>query len=426
MHDTQIAARGLTFDALVDGPDDGPLLLLLHGLPRNRWEWHHQIPAMAELGFRVVAPDLRGFCAGARPEGVEAYHVDEYANDALAIADALGHAGRPFHLMGTSIGSVIAWWLAAKHPDRIATLVGINIPHPGALAKGRSATAATDDSQSSKLGYMDDAAKPGNERTVFEAMLATQGVSDEESEPYRTALDSDEALRAVYHWYRAVPMWMRERLDPVPQPTLFIWPTGSANVAGASIEANADFVTGPYRLEIVENVHQPALQAAPERVTPLLLEHLREHALPAPFVPPDFVAPRALVCDDFRLEPLGPEHNERDHQAWMTSVDHIRSTPGFPDGNWPSPMSLADNLADLERHAHDFVQRRGFTYTVLDDADDVIGCLYIYPSRDPAYGASVSSWVRVSHAHLDRPLWQAVTDWLATDFPFDTVDYDPR
>ena len=71
--------------------------------------------------------------------------------------------------------------------------------------------------------------------------LTSQGGSPEESETYRTALDSDEALRAVYRYYRAIPLWMRERLDPVPMPTLFIWPTGSENVASASIEANANW-----------------------------------------------------------------------------------------------------------------------------------------------------------------------------------------
>ena len=70
---------------------------------------------------------------------------------------------------------------------------------------------------------------------------------------------------------------MRERLDPVPMPTMFIWPTGSTNVASASIEANAKWVKGPYRLEIVKDVHQPVLQAAPERMNRLLLEHLSEH-----------------------------------------------------------------------------------------------------------------------------------------------------
>jgi pimeloyl-ACP methyl ester carboxylesterase len=278
MKEIEIEARGMTFQALADGPEDGPLLLLLHGLPRNRWEWHHQIPAMAERGFRAVAPDLRGFCPGARPEGVEAYHLKEYAQDIIEIADVLGDTGHPFHLMGTSIGATMAWWLAAKHSDRIATLVCINIPHPGALAAGRSNTRTKTEGQKQKFNYLQEAAREGSERKMFEAMLATQGVSAEESEPYRKALESDEALRAVYNYYRAIPLWMKERLDPVAMPTMFIWPTGSQNVASASIEANSNWVKGPYRLEIVEDVHQPVLQAAPERMTPLLLEHLAEHA----------------------------------------------------------------------------------------------------------------------------------------------------
>jgi pimeloyl-ACP methyl ester carboxylesterase len=274
----EITARGMTFQALADGPEDGPLLMLLHGLPRNRWEWHHQIPAMADMGFRAVAPDLRGFCPGARPEGVENDHLDEYAQDILAIAEALGNEDRAFHLMGTSIGANMAWWLAARYSHRVATLVCINIPHPGALATGRSKTAKSTEGQDKKFNYIAQAAKEGNERKMFEGMLAVQGASPEESEPYRTALESDEALRAVYNFYRAIPLWMKERLDPVPMPTTFIWPKGSTNVASASIDANANWVKGPYRLEIVENVHQPALQAAPERMTSLLLKHLAEHA----------------------------------------------------------------------------------------------------------------------------------------------------
>jgi hypothetical protein len=160
----------------------------------------------------------------------------------------------------------------------VATLVCINIPHPGALAEGRSKTGNSTEGQNSKFNYIRESAREGNERKMFEAMLAAQGVSPEESEPYRKALDSDAALRAVYNYYRAIPLWMKERLEPVPMPTMFIWPTGSTNVASASIEANANWVKGPYRLEIVEEIHQPALQADPVRMTRLLLEHLAEHA----------------------------------------------------------------------------------------------------------------------------------------------------
>jgi hypothetical protein len=116
-----------------------------------------------------------------------------------------------------------------------------------------------------------------------------------------------------------------------------------------------------------------------------------------PFVPTDFEPPTALVGDQFRLEPLGPQHNDADHAAWMSTIAHVRSTPGFPDGNWPPPegMSLDRNLDDLRRHAADFEARTGFTFTVLDPiAGDVIGCVYLYPSESPHADVTVQSWVR--------------------------------
>jgi pimeloyl-ACP methyl ester carboxylesterase len=275
----EIEARGLTFTALADGPEDGPLLILLHGLPRNSWEWHHQIPPMAEMGFRTLAPDLRGFCPGASPEGVENYHLKEYAQDILEIADALGGAGVPFHLMGTSIGANVAWWIAAKNPTRVKTLACLNIPHQGAFVEAASKSEANSEEQKEKFDYFNDSRKENNEREMFRRMLEVQNLPLEETEPYRKALDSDEALRTVYNFYRAIPLWQRERLEPVPMPTLFIWPPGSGNISRASAEANANQVTGPYRFEILEDVHQPILQAAPEILTKMLLEHLAEHAM---------------------------------------------------------------------------------------------------------------------------------------------------
>jgi hypothetical protein len=90
-------------------------------------------------------------------------------------------------------------------------------------------------------------------------------------------------------------------------------------------------------------------------------------------------------------------------------------------------MTADENRADLERHAEDFRTRRGFTYTVLDPSSrDVIGCVYIYPARDTPHDTHVLSWVRESHAQLDVPLWQAVSEWLAADWPFGDVRYAPR
>src|SRR5262249_28207258 len=141
------------------------------------------------------------------------------------------------------------------------------------------------------------------------------------------------------------------------------------------------------------------------------------------FVPPEFSAPTEMTFGDLRLVPLGPQHNEADYAAWTSSMDHIRATPGFPDGSWPRPMELADNLRDLERHAADFRARRGFTYTVLDSDGVVVGCLYIYPSKKDDVDARVQSWVRADRSDRDRPLYEAVRAWLASDWPFAAIDY---
>jgi hypothetical protein len=148
------------------------------------------------------------------------------------------------------------------------------------------------------------------------------------------------------------------------------------------------------------------------------------------FVPDDFAVPERLLTGEFRLAPLGPQHNEADYAAWTASIDHIRGTPGFSDGSWPHEMSLDDNLRDLERHAQDFAKRRGFTYTVLSaGTGDVIGCVYIYPERGDAGGrrrASVQSWVRADCAALDPVLHDAVLAWVERDWPFDSIKYASR
>jgi hypothetical protein len=148
-----------------------------------------------------------------------------------------------------------------------------------------------------------------------------------------------------------------------------------------------------------------------------------------PFVPEHLEVPRELSARGFHLVPLGPEHNEADHAAWSSSIDHIRATPGFTGRDWPRPMSLEQNRDDLERHAADFAARSGFTYSVLDDAGTVIGCVYIYPpqSAEPdGADADVRSWVSAAHADLDADLYRVVRDWLADTWPFATVRYASR
>lgn len=166
---------------------------------------------------------------------------------------------------------------------------------------------------------------------------------------------------------------------------------------------------------------------------------------PSAFVPADFEPPGSwsvrgpamggLPDGDgaehlvrFRLEPLGPEHNERDYRAWTSSIAHIRASPGFAERRWPHDMTLEENADDLREHAADFAARRGFTYTVLDPGGDVVGCVYIYPDdggpdNDGPHDAQVRSWVRADHAEVDPVLRAAVAAWLRRDWPFRSVAY---
>ena len=273
MNRIQIKARGFIFDAVSDGPEDGPLLLLLHGTARTSWEWHHQQPKLAEAGFRTVALDMRGYSPGARPEGKRAYVIDEYVKDTLAIADELGWADRPFHLMAISIGSTTAWTLAANYPKRVATLACLNQPHPMAIVEVMSTKAAN--KQRDGYSYFAEFVKKGKELENFEGILERSGLPAEELAPYRAALNSEEALRAVFNWYRVIQVRARK---PVVVPTLYVWPRNIGNVSQEAAEANAHYVTGPYRFEILEKARNYSLQMEPEKITLLLLEHLAEHA----------------------------------------------------------------------------------------------------------------------------------------------------
>ena len=153
------------------------------------------------------------------------------------------------------------------------------------------------------------------------------------------------------------------------------------------------------------------------------------------FVPVDFAVPDGLTAEEFRLEPLGPRHNAADYAAWTASIGHIQATPGFAGTGWPHEMSLAENRRDLERHAQDFAERRGFTYTVLSTSTgEVIGCVYICRCAAKARAAPArvssmppwSSWVRADRAALDPVLYRTVRAWLERDWPFDSIEYAPR
>lgn len=179
------------------------------------------------------------------------------------------------------------------------------------------------------------------------------------------------------------------------------------------------------RQELGVGGHPRAQVGVPGAIEPWVEQGVRINSMEVPFVPPSFEVPLGFAWSGFHLEPLGERHNDRDHAAWMSSIDHIRSTPGFsleekPD--WPVAMTLEANLKDLVRHAKDFEERRGFTFSILD-RDEVIGCIYIYPDRRSNHDAVVTSWVHEGRAEADGEVRQALSTWIDEAWPFSNAYY---
>src|SRR5215813_10179926 len=139
---TGITTRlGLTFTADSAGPAGGALVLLLHGFPESRHSWRAALPVLAAAGYRAVAPDQRGYSPGARPDpgDLANYAFDKLVNDAVEIADAAGHQGKRFHLVGHDWGGQVAWGVADRHPERLASLTILSRPHPAAFIRALQA-----------------------------------------------------------------------------------------------------------------------------------------------------------------------------------------------------------------------------------------------------------------------------------------------
>jgi RimJ/RimL family protein N-acetyltransferase len=147
-----------------------------------------------------------------------------------------------------------------------------------------------------------------------------------------------------------------------------------------------------------------------------------------PLVPHDFVVPNRLATELFVLEPLELRHNEADRAAWTSSIEHIRSTPGFAGRAWPhAPVSLRENALSISKHLAHAERRVRFTYAVIEaESGTVIGSVYLYPPRRPGHDVDVRSWVSTRYRDLDAPLYSAVRSWLQEAWPFRHPDYAER
>ncbi len=221
---------GVTLHAVADGPASGPVVLLLHGFPEFWYGWHRQIEPLAATGFRVVVPDQRGYNLSSKPSGVAAYALTELVSDVIAIADQLGQ--EKIFLAGHDWGAAVAWSAALLHPQRIAKLVVLNVPHPSVMRKFLS----THPRQFLRSWYMFFFQLPWLPEALFSAFDFRVGsrsilrssrpgtFSAEDLAQYRSAWSQPGALTAMIHWYRALfRTRVRFQDKTVRVPTRVLW-----------------------------------------------------------------------------------------------------------------------------------------------------------------------------------------------------------
>jgi pimeloyl-ACP methyl ester carboxylesterase len=279
MQTTQIPVGELVFDAVVEGPPDGPLVLLLHGFPQTSWSWRQVWPALAAAGYRVVAPDQRGYSPGARPREVDAYRMHHLVGDVLGMLDHLG--AEQADVVGHDWGAAVAWQLGARFPERLRTLSAVSVPHPLAFVDALR----TDPDQRARSQYMRDWQAVGEtERMMLDGGLEQVfgGIPGVAVDRYLAVLREPGALTAALSWYRAQSRADVDGLAPVPVPTLHVWSDRDPALGGVATRATAPHVTGPYRLEVLSGVSHWVPEEAPERLSALLLQHLESAAPPAP------------------------------------------------------------------------------------------------------------------------------------------------
>ncbi len=261
----------------------GPLVVLLHGFPEFWYSWRHQIPALAAAGFRVLAPDLRGYNESDKPAGVASYCLPLLAADVAALVSHAGAARA--HVVGHDWGGAIAWWLAMHRPEVVARLAVLNAPHPAALLRELRTLR-----QLLRSWYVFFFQLPwlpewllsagGHarlERTLRREPLRPGAFTEEDIRRYKEALSRPGALTAALNYYRAAFRHPAEAraTRPIQAPALLIWGEHDRYLGQRLTEGLEPWAPG-LRVERLPEASHWVQNDAPERVNRLLIEFLRD------------------------------------------------------------------------------------------------------------------------------------------------------
>ncbi len=248
---TEFSRGPFTFDVIDSGPEGGEPVVLLHGFPQRATAWNQVSEHLHAEGLRTYALDQRGYSPRARPTSRFDYRVSELVADVVELIDQIG---RPVHLVGHDWGAIVAWEVAGRHPDRLASLTAVSVPHAGAFKRALATS-----SQGAKSWYMAMFQLPVvperilSDRSTAEKFLRGGGMTAEMFEDYMTNIVQDGALRGGIGYYRSLPLSMSEGMGRMTRvPTTFVWSDRDAFLGRKGAEDTRKWVTADYRFAIIE------------------------------------------------------------------------------------------------------------------------------------------------------------------------------
>ena len=270
-----VNVNGVRLHVAEDGPGSGTPVLLLHGFPDSSSLWRHQVPALAAAGYRVIAPDLRGFGLSDKPAAVDAYAIPTLLGDAVGLLDALGVARA--HVVCHDWGAALGWGLAMFVPDRVDRFAALSVGH---------------------FGSFFDAGLEQREKSWYMLYFQYEGIAEEalraddwkffrdwtrhhaEGAHWIEDLSRPGALTAALNWYRANANPARPGLGDmefpkVSAPSLGIWSSGDAYLVESQMKGSGRFVSGEWRYERFDGASHWLMLDQPERLNALLVEWLK-------------------------------------------------------------------------------------------------------------------------------------------------------
>lgn len=280
---TFIKTNSTRLHVVTDGPRDGQPVILLHGFPEFWYGWRHQIPALADAGFRVIAPDQRGYNMSDKPKGVRPYRVEALVADILGLMDAFGY--EKVNLIGHDWGAVVAWALALRHPERLLRMGILNVPHPAVMTRflrhDREQLRRSWYVFAFQLPWLPENFLRAKDWRGAERLLRGSGkvhtFSNEDISAYKRAWSQPGAMTAMVNWYRAL-LRHRPKMPAdlrIHVPTLMLWGMRDVALSHRMAQPSIDTCDNG-KLIFFENASHWVQHDEAEKVNRQLLTFLKE------------------------------------------------------------------------------------------------------------------------------------------------------